>query len=130
MTGAESTSVYDACTILLDRYIAETLDSVGFAWDVRDLVMEAKILLVCEQLQSQISRYGRLEDLSSLEDQMSDDLFSIDDLVEVVRQRLFEKTDYSNRLNRVGSIFSQLSRADCDRTKIRPARIRNRVKRN
>ena len=127
---AESTSAYDACARLLERYIAETPDSVGFAWGVRDLVMEAKILLVCEQLQSRSRRSEIPEDLASLEDQLSDDLFSADDLVEIVRQRLFEKSEYSKRLNVVSSIFSQLSQADDNRTKIRPAPIRDRIRRN
>ncbi len=124
------TSVYDACTCLLERYIAEMPDSVGFAWTVRDLVMEAKILLVCEQLGRRKNESERLEDLLSLEDQLSDGSISTDDLIEIVQQRLFEKQDYSTRLKKVSSIFSQLSVAEFNRTKIRPARIQHRAKQN
>ena len=130
MNEAVSTSVYDACALLLERYIADTPDSVGFVWAVSDLVMEAKILLVCEQLRGRKNKSEGLEDLLSLEEQLSDGLISTDDLVETVQQRLFEKQDYSTRLNKVSSIFSQLSQADYNRTKIRPARIQHRAKQN
>lgn len=130
MNETVSTSAYDACARLLERYIAETPDSVGFAWTVRDLVMEAKILLVCEDLRRRKKESERLEDLLSLEDQLSDGSMSPHDLVEIVQQRLFEQNDYSKRLNKVGGIFSQLSQADFNRTKIRPARIQHRAKQN
>ena len=123
-------SAYDACARLLERYIAETPDSVGFAWTVRDLVIEAKILIVCEDLRRRIKESERLEDLLSLEDQFSDGSMHTRDLVEIVQQRLFEQQEYLKRLNKVGSIFSQLSKADFNRTKIRPARIQHRANQN
>jgi len=126
MTKIISTSAHDECERLLERYNGETPDPVDYLLTARELVMEARILLVCEGLRHRKNEKEQLENLLPLEEQLKDGSIVNKDVVEVVRQRLFEPQSYSARLKTVRRLFTQISRADYDRVVMRPARTKRK----
>lgn len=121
MTEQPGSWAYTECADLLDRYFKVAQKSRDSELSVRRLLIDAKILLVCEDLYRHKTETGRLENLSSLERQLSDVLTNKNELVETVRQRLFDENHYWARLHKVKGIYSQLSEAEYFHMKIRPA---------
>ena len=105
MLGPASDTLENVCEQLLERYAAETPAPDRAPISVDALVLDAKILLVCEHLQHCDIGESRLVDLST----------STDTLIEIIRARLFDRQAYAIRLDKLRSTFRQLGQSDRDR---------------
>ena len=97
-TEIADTTFEDACAQLLERFFAEMPDTAGSSVSVDDLILDAKILVVCEHMQHCKFGEKREVNLANLTDV----------LAEIVHARLFDEPAYSNRLEKLRGLFCQL----------------------
>lgn len=89
------------------------------AWtSVDELILEAQVLLMCEAINDR-----ELEDLS-LEGAVAEvGRTRRDEVVVLVRERLFDQDGYLERMRRVAPVFRQLIKGEMNRTVTRPAKV-------
>ncbi|MEP4380199.1 MAG: hypothetical protein ABJ215_02860 [Alphaproteobacteria bacterium] len=94
------------------------------AWtNVDEIVLEAQVLLMCEAIADRQLQNRRLEKAVAEVGQARRD-----EVVILVRKRLFEKDEYLTRLRRVEPFFRQLIKGEMNRSVTRPAKINKTAK--
>jgi hypothetical protein len=94
------------------------------AWtNVDEMVLEAQVLLMCEAIADRQMQNRRLEKAVAEVGEARRD-----EVVILVRKRLFEHDEYVERLRRVEPFFRQLIRGEMNRSVTRPAKINKTAK--
>lgn len=89
------------------------------AWtNVDELVLEAQVLLMCEAITDRQLQNRRLEKAVAEVGRARRD-----EVVVLVRKRLFEREEYVERLRRVEPVFRQLIKGEMNRSVTRPAKV-------
>jgi len=109
------------CAAALAEWEAETPENERPWTNVDELVLEAQVLLMCEAITDRELQDRRLEDAVAEVGRARRD-----DVVMLVRKRLFERDGYLERLRRVEPVFRQLIKGEMNRTVTRPAKIKKR----
>jgi hypothetical protein len=111
------------CAIALAEWEALTPENERPWTNVDELVLEAQVLLMCEAIADRQLQNRRLEKAVAEVGQARRD-----EVVVLVRKRLFEKDEYIERLRRVEPFFRQLIRGEMNRSVTRPAKINKAAK--
>lgn len=106
------------CGTLFERWMEAVPESERAPVTVEELILEAQVLLMCEEIQDSRRVERRLErcitDIATNRQS---------EILDVVRTRLFAREDYFARLRKVDHLSRQLIRAELDRTITRPAKV-------
>lgn len=121
-TTPEEHALRSECARIIDDWVAVHPEDDRGPWDVDATIFEAQVLLVCEEI-----RRGNMTDR-----RIQRALFDIrqgkyDDILGLVRLRLFERTAYLARLKSVETVFDQLVEGEMSRTVTRPAKYTPRA---
>ena len=111
------------CAVALDEWRAQTSEEDRPWINVDELVLEAQVLLMCEAIADRQLQNRRLEKAVAEVGQARQD-----EVVVLVRKRLFERDEYVERLRRVEPFFRQLIKGEMNRSVTRPAKINKTAK--
>lgn len=106
------------CAATLAEWEAATPENERAWTNVDELILEAQILLMCEAINNRELQNRRLEKAVAEVGQARRDEVMI-----LVRVRLFEQGAYLERLRRVEPVFRQLIKGEMNRSVTRPAKI-------
>ncbi len=116
--GVRDADLLAACRELIaERKTADPEEDLAHS-DADRLVFESQVLLVCEEIHR-----GNMTDRRIQQAVMDIRNQKQSDILDIVRQRLFERETYTARLKSVETVFQQLIRGDMNRTVMRPAKV-------
>jgi len=106
------------CAATLAEWEAQTPEHERAWTNVDELILEAQVLLMCEAINDRELQNRRLEKAVAEVGQARPG-----EVVSLVRQRLFERDEYLERLRRVEPVVRQLIKGEMNRSVTRPAKV-------
>lgn len=105
------------CATMIREWVAENPEDDRKDWHVDDTIFEAQVLLVCEEI-----KRGNMTDRRIQRAVLDIRQGKHDDIMKLIRLRLFERERYVARMKNVGTVFDQLIMGEMNRTVTRPAK--------